>query len=51
MDRKPVFDAVRPMLGRGFTADEVAAIDAALDQMLAAPASRTLERFSTVMNR
>ena len=42
MDRKPVFDAVRPMLGRGFTADEVAGIDAALDRMLAAPASRTL---------
>lgn len=42
MDRKPVFDAVRPMLGRGFTADEVTGIDAALDQMLAAPVSRTL---------
>ncbi len=42
MNRKPVFDAVRPMLGRGFTADEVAGIDAALDQMLAAPVSRTL---------
>ncbi len=42
MDRKPVFDAVRPMLGRSFTADEVAAIDAALDRMLAPPVSRTL---------
>ncbi len=42
MDRKPVFDAVRPMLGRKFTADEVAAIDAALDRMLAPPVSRTL---------
>ena len=42
MNRKPVFDAVRPMLGRGLTADEVAAIDAALDQILALTVSRTL---------
>lgn len=30
--RKPVFDAVRRMLRRGFTASEVHALDAALDQ-------------------
>lgn len=31
MNRKPIFDAVRKLLGRGFTADEVAAIDRAID--------------------
>ena len=30
--RKPVFDAFRAILGRSFTQDEVARIDAALDQ-------------------
>ncbi len=51
MDRKPVFDAIRPMLGRSFTADEVAGIDAALDRMLAPPVSRTLERDEIWLNR
>lgn len=32
MNRKPIFDAVRTMLGRGFTADEVKALDAACDK-------------------
>jgi len=31
MNRKPVFDAVRAMLGRGFTQGEVAELDRALD--------------------
>lgn len=31
MNRKPVFDAVRLMLGRGFTAADVATLDRALD--------------------
>ena len=31
MQRKTVFDAVRRMLGRGFRADEVAALDRAID--------------------
>ena len=35
MDRKPLFDAVRPMLGRGFTDDEVAVLDRAIDLMVA----------------
>jgi lysozyme len=32
MTRKPIFDAVRLMLGRSFTQDEVARLDAAIDQ-------------------
>lgn len=32
MNRKPIFDAIRRLLRRGFTHAEVAAIDAALDQ-------------------
>lgn len=31
MNRKPIFDAVRKMLGRGFTAPEVKALDAAFE--------------------
>jgi putative chitinase len=34
MDRKPIFDAVRRMLGRGFTQAEVKALDAAIDTAL-----------------
>lgn len=34
MNRKPVFDAFRAILGRGFTPAEVKAIDAALDEGL-----------------
>lgn len=34
MNKKPVFDVVRAILGRGFTHAEVARIDAALDNML-----------------
>ena len=32
MNRKPIFDAVRKMLDRGFTQAEVEALDAACDQ-------------------
>jgi len=32
MDRKPVFDAVRRMLGRGFHKSEIAALDAAIER-------------------
>lgn len=47
MDRKPIFDAVRRLLGRGFSPNEVAAIDHAIDAALAdtdpgAPAPRAL---------
>ena len=31
--RKPIFDAIRAQRGKGFTADEVTAIDALLDQL------------------
>lgn len=37
MDRKPIFDCVRDMLGRGFTQDEVDRLDAAIDLALALP--------------
>lgn len=34
LTRKPVFDAIRAILGRGFTQSEVDSVDGALDQML-----------------
>jgi lysozyme len=34
MDRKPIFDTVRQLLGRGFRAREVAALDSAIDAAL-----------------
>ena len=37
MNRKPIFDAVRKMLGRGFRQSEVSALDAALDAAFADP--------------
>jgi hypothetical protein len=39
MNREPIFDAVRAMLGRGFTRAEVAALDRACDLAEAAPGS------------
>lgn len=36
MNRKPVFDLVRTMLGRGFTQQEVDALDAALNRLAVA---------------
>lgn len=42
--RKPVFDAVRRMLRRGFTASEVHALDAALDQAAGDAPAATLPR-------
>ena len=52
MNRKPVFDAVRLMVGRGFTQAEVRALDRAIDEALAdAPPGRRLgslsERFES----
>jgi len=38
MDRKPLFDVVRRMLGRGFHAAEVSALDEALDRLNGDPA-------------
>ena len=42
MQRKPIFDTVREMLGRGFTQSEVAMLDAAIDRALSEddPAAR-----------
>lgn len=43
MDRKPIFDAIRALLGRGFTKAEVAQIDRAIDEAVSGfppPASR-----------
>ena len=43
MNRKTIFDAVRRLLGRGFSRSEVAALDAAIDGALApAPPARTI---------
>jgi GH24 family phage-related lysozyme (muramidase) len=44
MDRKPIFDAVRALLGRPFTQREVAKLDRAIDEAEASPApgARTL---------
>lgn len=49
MNRKPIFDAVRALLGRGFAPAEVAALDAAIDGAVvsvpapAAPTAHTLK--------
>lgn len=40
MDRKPIFDAVRRLLGRGFRPAEVAALDSAIDAAQPAPPAR-----------
>lgn len=39
MNRKPIFDAVRTLLRRGFTSAEVTALDAAIDASIAFPAA------------
>ena len=38
LDRKPIFDAVRHLLGRGFRQDEVRQLDAAIDCAMERPA-------------
>lgn len=42
MNRKPIFDAVRRLLGRGFRTAEVLAVDRAIDQALAAEPVRQI---------
>tara|TARA_R110000796_G_scaffold3212_3_gene12288 strand:- start:4372 stop:4944 length:573 start_codon:yes stop_codon:yes gene_type:complete len=37
MNRKPIFDLIRTMLGRGITSSEVKKIDAAIDEAIAFP--------------
>jgi len=49
MNRKPIFDAIRSLLGRGFSQAEVARIDCAIDQALGdatAPAAHRLGSLS-----
>ncbi len=48
MERKAIFDAVRRMLRRGFRADEVAALDAAIDSALRPDCPDPQERPHTV---
>lgn len=40
MDRKPLFDAIRSLLARGFTQAEVEMLDRAIDRMIAAAPAR-----------
>lgn len=49
VNKKPVFDAVRLLLGRRFTQDEVAALDCAIDRALGArrPLGALSERFES----
>ncbi len=50
MERKPIFDAVRQLLGRGFRGREVAALDGAIDVALglaAPPASANTHALSS----
>lgn len=47
MDRKPIFDTVRRLLGRGFQPSEVQSLDAAIDRALgAAPVTTTAHEIS-----
>lgn len=47
MNRKPIFDTVREMLGRGFTKDEVTRLDAAIDVAEGAIAAKSTVPKST----
>ena len=42
MNRKPIFDAVRQLLGRSFRTAEVTALDKAIDQALSAETARAI---------
>lgn len=42
MNRKPIFDAVRRLLGRSFRTEEVTALDAAIDAALSADTARSI---------
>lgn len=46
MNRKPIFDAVRHLLGRGFSQGEVVHLDAAIDLALCDPAPPASPRLS-----
>lgn len=51
IQRRPIFDAVRKMLGRGFTPAEVAALDTAIDEAEGIPASRPAKPKGRQINR
>ena len=48
MNRKPVFDAVRHLLGRGFSQSEVAHLDRALDEAVGPDGNLSLDRVPCV---
>lgn len=45
LNRKPIFDEVRHLLGRGFEDSEVSLLDAAIDRALGLPSSPTAPRW------
>ncbi|WP_067738545.1 lysozyme [Novosphingobium naphthalenivorans] len=45
LNRKPIFDEVRHLLGRGFEDSEVSLLDAAIDRALGLPSSSTALRW------
>ncbi len=46
--RKPIFDEVRRLLGRGFTKSEVSRIDSAIDRALSIPSDRAGDRLGAL---
>lgn len=48
LDRKPIFDEVRRLIGRGFTSGEVSRIDLAIDRALAVPRESIGPRLGTL---
>lgn len=51
MNRKPIFDVMRAILGRGFTSGEVRRIDRAIDDALASDAPSRTRRLGTLSER
>lgn len=51
VNRKPIFDAVRVILGRGFSQPEVDRLDRAIDLALAAPSFDPAQRLGSVSAR
>lgn len=51
ISRKPVFDAVRRVIGRSFTREEVALIDRALDRFLTSGAGKSEPRLGALSER
>lgn len=51
IERKPIFDAVRIMLGRGFKTSEVRALDAAIDRALGIEPEKSPHRLGALSER